>query len=172
MGRKKKSKAHPPGGQRWGKLRQGACPRWFLGPISSLLQGFETPCLLHGFTCKKKKKQKPKLLPTPPSPRRDPDLSSPRQTSTENKQPQTSAVRAGFQRGFLHHTPLDSPCSSRHDGKQVSPGCLLRKVGKPTVCFQPQILARMRVELSCTLRASVSPYAERDLRSRPPLGML
>lgn len=157
MGWKKKSKAHPPRGQRWGKLRQGACPRWFLGPISSLLQGFETLCLLHGFTCKKKKK---KFLPTPPSPRRDPDLSSPCQTSTENKQPQTSAVRAGFQRGFMHPTPLDSPCSLRQDGKQISPGCLLRKVGKPTVCFQPQIQARTHVELSRTLRASVSPYAE------------
>lgn len=63
---------------------------------------------------------------------------SPCQTSTENKQPQTSAVRAGFQRGFLHPTPLDSPSSLRCDGKRVSPGCLLRKVGKPAVCFQPE----------------------------------
>lgn len=55
------------------------------------------------------------------SPRRDPSFSSLCQTSAENKQPQISAVRAGSQRGFSYPTPLNSPSSLRHEGKEISP---------------------------------------------------
>lgn len=55
------------------------------------------------------------------SPRRDPGFSSLCQTSVENKQPQISAVRAASQRRFSHPTPLNSPSSLRHEGKEIPP---------------------------------------------------
>ena len=54
------------------------------------------------------------------SSRHDPSFSSLCQTSTGDKQPQISAVRAGSQRGFLHPTPLNSPSSLRCEGKKIS----------------------------------------------------